>query len=200
MTSRDKAIIADLQRFRAMTREQISALHFSSCKNATKEANSVLLRLRRDGHISASKERRMYTYFPSKSIKKDSSKLNHFLAIADFYCEISKHDKIKRFDVEPKIGGKGYPEPDVFMIWRGTPFFIEVQMSDYSSKQWLEKLNRYEQYYHTNDWQKLDWQPKDKKVLPMIWVCGKGPGMIQGTSFRVFHSTVEEMVNRLNKK
>jgi len=200
MTNRDKAIIDDLQRFRAMTREQIARLHFNNIKNSTDQCNKVLLRLKRDGHVAVSKERRMYTYFPAKHIKKDSSKLNHFLAIADFYCELSKHDPVRRFDVEPKLGGKGYPEPDAFMIWRATPFFIEVQRSDYSSKQWQEKMNRYEQYYHSNDWQRLDWQPKDKKVLPVIWIVGKGPGMVQGTSFRVFHATVEEMVQKMNKR
>src|SRR5690606_33003919 len=142
-----------------------------------------------DGHVAVSKERRMYTYFPSKHIKKDSSKLNHFLAIADFYCEINKHARPVRFDVEPKLGGKGYPEPDVFMIWRNTPFFIEVQQSVYSSKQWQEKLNRYERYYNTGEWQRLDWQPKDKKVLPVIWIVGKGPGPIQGSSFKVVHGS-----------
>lgn len=200
MTMRDKAIVEDLQRFRCMTREQIEQLHFGSVKNKVNECNRVLLRLKRDGHIEVSKERRMYTYFPTKHIKKDSSKLNHFLAIGDFYCDIVKIDKPRIFEVEIKLGEKGYPEPDVMMIWKGTPFFVEIQRSDYSSKQWQAKMNRYEQYYQSNEWHKLDWQPKDKKVAPMVWIVGKGAGSLPGTSFRVFHATVEDMVNKVMKR
>lgn len=198
MTSRDKAILGDLARFRAMTREQIAMLHFSQVKNSVNECNRVMLRLVRDQFAAVSKERRMYTYFPIKHIKKDSSKLNHFLSIVDFYCDLQ--DKPKKFDVEVKLGYKGAPEPDAFMIWRNTPFFIEVQRSDYSSKQWQDKLNRYEQYFQSGEWQHLDWQPKDKKVQPMVWIVGKGPGMLTGTSFRLFHTSVDDMAQRMVKK
>ncbi|MGR5899532.1 hypothetical protein ACT7C8_18005 [Bacillus cereus] len=33
--------------------------------------------------------------------------------------------------IEPKIGTKGTVEPDLFCIFRNTPFFIEVQRSVY---------------------------------------------------------------------
>lgn len=200
MTSRDKAILGDLTRFRAMTREQIAMLHFNQVKNSVNECNRVMLRLVREQHAAVSKERRMYTYFPSKHIKKDSSKLNHFLAIVDFYCELSKHDRPKKFDVEVKLGDKGAPEPDAFAIWRNTAFYIEVQRSDYSTKQWQDKLNRYEQYFQSGEWQGLDWQPKEKKFQPFVWIVGKGPGMLTGTSFRLFHTSVDDMVQRMVKR
>lgn len=199
MRTRDKAIISDLERFRAMTREQISTLHFNNVKHPVKETNAVLLRLKRDGHLSASAERRMYTYFPAKSIKKNSSKLEHYLSIVDFYCNINKNSKPYKFDVEPKLAEKGVPEPDVFLIWNRTAFFVEIQRSNYTQKQWQEKMNRYEQYYLSGLWKGLEWQRADKPLFPIVWIVGKGKGMIQGQSFRCIHATVNEMIERLKK-
>lgn len=199
LRDRDKAIISDLERFRAMKREHISTLYFQHVKNPTKEANNVLLRLKREGHISVSTDRRMYTYYPAKSIKKNSSKLDHYLSIVDFYCLINQHNKPRRFDVEPKLDVKGTIEPDVFLIWNNTAFFVEIQKSDYSKKQWQDKMNRYEQYYQSGLWKNLDWQPQDKKLFPIIWIVGRGQGLIQGQSFRCIHATVEEMVERMKK-
>lgn len=200
MTTRDDAIISDLQRFRAMTRGQIERMHFGEVENKVNECNRVMLRLKRDGHVAVSKERRMYIYFPVPHIKKDSSKLNHYLAIADFYCEINNYAEPTRFDVEVKLGAKGSPEPDIFMIWKKTLWFVEVQQSVYSAKQWQEKLNRYEKYYLSEEWKSLDWQQKEKKFFPMVWIVGKGPGVIPVTSLKVFHASVDEMVNKIMKR
>ncbi|WP_127532721.1 hypothetical protein [Paenibacillus kobensis] len=170
MNERDKAIVKDLTRFRAMTRDDVAELHFGGVKHPTTQANMVLKRLRRDGHIEVSKERRQYIYFPSpSSIKKDSAKLGHFLEIVDFYKQVAKVEEPRIFVVEPKYG-KGNPEPDVFMIWQRTPFYVEIQRSVYSDKMMRDKLQRYEQYFHSEEWKFEAWQPDEKKVFPRLWI------------------------------
>lgn len=144
LSSRDKAIIKNLTRFRVMDRDSIAELHFSNLNKPAKAANNVLLRLLRDGLIQRSTKYTPYLYFgPDVQIKKNSQKIGHFLAILNTYKEIRKHGKIESFLVEPKYGKKGGVEPDVYMYFRQTPFFIEVQNSIYSQKQIEEKLERY---------------------------------------------------------
>lgn len=196
---RDKAILHDLERFRAMTREHISQLHFSNLKNPVKETNTVLLRLKRDGYITVSKERRLYTYFPHKHIKKDSMKLNHYFAICDFYCELMKIQRPYLFEVEPRVDVKGGPEPDVLMIWKNTVFFCEIQRKFYSTKEWQEKMNRYETYFSSNKWKELSFQ-RDKPVFPVVWVIGTGKNVVKEQSFKCYHMSIEEMNQRLNER
>lgn len=172
MILRDKAIVSDLERFRVMSRDQIAALHFSHCKNPVKDANLCLKRLRRDGLITCSTERRVYVYFPVPSIKRDSSKLQHYLGLCDVYLELRKREKPRLFEVEPKCG-KGNPEPDIFTIWRGAPFWIELQRSTYSERVMKEKMDRYERYYYSGEWHGAAWQPTEKKVFPRVWILTK---------------------------
>jgi hypothetical protein len=169
MNQRDKAIIKNLERFRVMTRDDICDLHFSNIKYKTIQTNRVMKRLCRDDYIEVSKEYRIYRYFPSPSIKKDSTKIPHFLAIVDFYKQILKYEEPKEFEVEPKVGDKGIIEPDIFMIWKNAPFFVEIQRKIYSKKVMAAKMKRYEQYYYGEQWHSFKWQPKDKKVFPRVW-------------------------------
>ncbi|CDN44176.1 Uncharacterized protein BN871_EI_00050 [Paenibacillus sp. P22] len=172
MRERDKAIVTDLERFRVLTRDDIAELHFSGLRNPVREANNALLRLRREGHIAVSKERRKYTYFPMPSIKKDSAKIGHFLAIAEFFRQLRRIEEPRRFEVEPKYG-KGRPEPDAFVIWKATPWFIEIQRTVFSERVIKEKLDRYEAYFHSGEWERADWQPA-KKIFPVVWISGVG--------------------------
>ncbi|MBS4188668.1 replication-relaxation family protein [Bacillus sp. FJAT-49705] len=144
LTKRDKAIIKDLNKFRVMDRDSIAELHFSNLKNPQYAANNVLLRLLRDGQIQRSTSYTPYLYFgPDTQIKKNSQKIGHFLAILNAYKEIRKHGHIETFLVEPKYGSKGIVEPDAYLNFRNTGFFIEVQKSIYSDKQMQDKIDRY---------------------------------------------------------
>lgn len=149
LTNRDKAIIKDLNRFRVMDRDSIAEIHFSNVKNPKDSTNHVLLRLLRDGHIQRSKSFVPYVYFgPDVNMKQNSAKVGHFLAILNTYKEMRRLGKLTTFLVEPKYGSKGTVEPDIFCIFRDTPFFIEVQRTLYSEKQMNEKINRYVELYH----------------------------------------------------
>ncbi|WP_235749728.1 hypothetical protein [Neobacillus bataviensis] len=60
-----------------------------------------------------------------------------------------KLGRLETFLVEPKYGRKGLSEPDIFAMYRNTPFFIEVQKTVYSEKQMNDKLQRYVDFYNT---------------------------------------------------
>ncbi|MBK5483012.1 replication-relaxation family protein [Peribacillus sp. TH16] len=168
MKKRDLAILSDLQRFRCLTRDDIIDLHFSGLKNPITCCNTVLKRLRRDGQIEVNTSQQPYIYFHSPApIKKDSAKIPHFLKIVEFYKSLLNFEPSESFIVEPKYG-KGYMEPDAFMIWKRAPFFVEIQRSIYSEKVMNEKFRRYVSYYMSNEWQYEPWQPEGKKVFPKI--------------------------------
>ncbi|MBA9029330.1 replication-relaxation family protein [Peribacillus huizhouensis] len=168
MRKRDLNILADLTRFRCMTRDDIITLHFEGLRNPITCCNTVLKRLRRDGYVEVNTSQHPYIYFPSPtSIKKDSAKIPHFLKIVEFYKSLLKFEPSSQFIVEPKYG-KGYMEPDAFMIWKRAPFFVEIQRSVYSEKVMNEKFIRYVTYYMSNEWKQESWQPADKKVFPKI--------------------------------
>ncbi|MFJ5625287.1 hypothetical protein ACIQD3_21890 [Peribacillus loiseleuriae] len=168
MRKRDLNILADLTRFRCMTRDDIIALHFEGLRNPITCCNTVLKRLRRDGQIEVNTSQQPYIYFPSPApIKKDSAKIPHFLKIVEFYKAALKFEPPKSFIVEPKYG-KGFMEPDAFMIWKRAPFFVEIQRSVYSEKVMNEKFMRYVTYYMSNEWQQEAWQPADKNIFPKI--------------------------------
>ncbi|RHW31500.1 hypothetical protein D1B31_22095 [Neobacillus notoginsengisoli] len=170
MKKRDLAIIKDLERFRCMTRDDIIDLHFPGLKQPVTCCNTVLKRLRRDGHIEVNRDRLPYLYFPSPAgIKKDSAKIPHFLKIVEIYKDLLKYETPKSFLVEPKYG-KGFMEPDAFMIWKRAPFFVEIQRSIYSEKIMNEKVTRYEAYYLSRKWEDESWQSADKKIFPPVVV------------------------------
>ncbi|WP_423408001.1 hypothetical protein AABM38_20365 [Heyndrickxia sp. MSNUG] len=144
LTERDKAIIKDLNRFRVMDRDSIAELHFAGLKNPKYAANNVLLRLLRDGQIQRSTAFTPFVYFgPDVSMKQNSAKIGHFLAILEVYKDMRKLGKLESFWVEPKYGKKGGAEPDIYCTYRGTGFFVEVQRTIYSDKLMDEKMDRY---------------------------------------------------------
>ncbi|PHD75975.1 hypothetical protein COF64_09945 [Bacillus sp. AFS043905] len=105
-----------------------------------------MLQLHRDGEIQRSTAFIPYCYFgPNVQMKQQSQKVGHFLAILNVYKEMLKLGDLESFLVEPKYGRKkdGCCEPDIYVHFRRTPFFIEVQKTVYSSKQMDEKLDRY---------------------------------------------------------
>ncbi|MDF2605882.1 MAG: hypothetical protein K0S34_72 [Bacillales bacterium] len=167
MNIRDKAIIDTLGKFRCMSRNDIAELFFPNTSNKEKNANAVLKRLCRDGHITVNKERRPYVYFPIPSIKLTSQKIDHFLGIVDFYKQVCDIEAPETFTVEPKYG-KDYMEPDIFMIWKRGPFFVEIQRSIYSERVMKDKITRYENYFYSEKWQLEQWQPTGNKYFPTI--------------------------------
>ena len=188
MRDRDRAILADLARFRAMSRDDIAALHFAHLRSPITSCNIVMKRLRRDGHVEVNTNRQPYVYFPMPSpIKKDGQKVDHFLEIVRFYRDLCAYGQPQVFTVEPKYGS-AYMEPDVFMIWKGAPFFVEIQRHQYSTAVMAAKIKRYEAYARSGEWRKLPWQPKGQPVFPYIWIVGEARYNLQTKMLRVFQS------------
>ncbi|EJR71045.1 replication-relaxation family protein [Bacillus cereus] len=198
MKSRDKAIIKDLCRFRCLSRDDIIDLHFQGLKKAVTSCNTVMKRLRRDGSVDVNVLQKPYIYFPQPSpIRKTSQKIPHFLAIVNVYKQLLQYEKPKLFKVEPKYG-KAYMEPDIFAIWRQSPFFIEVQNSVYSKKVMQEKLNRYEIYFHSLEWQRELWQPKKSKYFPSLLVITDSQYDISSSNFRIFQAkSIHDFMNQM---
>jgi hypothetical protein len=189
MNQRDKAILSDLERFRVLSRDDIIELHFSGLKTPVTQANSVLKRLRRDGYIEANTDPRKYLYFPSPApIKKDSQKIPHFLAIADFYRQLRRIEEPRTFEVEPKLG-KGMPEPDIFTIWSKMPIFVEIQRQQYGREKIEDKMKRYETYYYSDEWHALPWQPQGKQpIFPRVLIVGEARYNLEAP-FRIHQAT-----------
>ncbi|MBC2683923.1 hypothetical protein HAU06_07105 [Bacillus toyonensis] len=189
MRSRDKVILSDLKRFRCMSRDDIVDLHFQGLKNAVTCCNTVMKRLRRDGHVDANISQQPYIYFPQPStLRKTSQKIPHFLGIVDVYKQLIHYEKPKLFKVEPKYG-KEFMEPDAFSIWRRSPFFIEVQKSVYSKKIMQDKINRYELYFRSQEWYNELWQPKESKFFPSILIITDKQYDIYSPNLRIFQAS-----------
>ncbi|MBZ3766554.1 replication-relaxation family protein [Bacillus cereus] len=201
MRNRDKAILNNLKRFRCMSRDDIIDLHFQGLKNAVTCCNTVMKRLRRDGHVDANISQQPYIYFPqSSTLRKTSQKIPHFLGIVDVYKQLIYYEKPKLFKVEPKYG-KEFMEPDAFTIWRRSPFFIEVQRSVYSKKVIQDKINRYELYFHSQEWHNESWQPKESKFFPSILIITEKYYNISSFSLRIFQaSSISNFLNSLAVK
>jgi hypothetical protein len=201
MKKRDLAILNDLQRFRCLTRDDLIDLHFKDLKQPITCCNTVLKRLRRDGYIEVSTKQLPYIYFVSPSpIKKDSTKIPHFLKIAEFYKSLMTYERPESFIVEPKYG-KGYMEPDAFMLWKRGPFFVEIQRSVYSDKVMKEKVSRYEQYFISNEWQQEPWQPENKKVFPTVLMLTDTRYTIESSYVRFIQvQNIEQLVKLFTPK
>lgn len=198
MKSRDKAILSNLKRFRCMSRDDIIDLHFQGVKNAVTCCNTVMKRLRRDGHVDANITQQPFIYFPQPStLRKTSQKIPHFFGIVDVYKQLIHYEKPKLFKVEPKYG-KEFMEPDAFTIWRRSPFFIEVQKSVYSKKIMQDKINRYELYFHSQEWHNESWQPKESKFFPNILIITDKKYDIQSSNLRIFQATsIHDFMDKL---
>jgi len=181
-----------------MSRDDIIDLHFQGLKNAVTCCNTVMKRLRRDGHVDANISQQPYIYFPqSSTLRKTSQKIPHFLGILDVYKQLIYYEKPKLFKVEPKYG-KAFMEPDAFTIWRRSPFFIEVQRSVYSKKVMQDKINRYELYFHSQEWHNESWQPKEFKYFPSILIITEKYYNISSFSLRIFQaSSISNFLNSL---
>jgi hypothetical protein len=173
MRKRDIEIIAALEKFKCLTRDQIATLFFSHCKKPHTNANFVLKRLRRDGYITANTDKsfHQYIYFPNPStVKKNSQKVDHYLLIAQIYIDMMKYDVVKQYEIEPNIDDF---IPDAFARWKGSRWFIEAQNSLYTAKQTEQKLNKYLEWYQSGEWKVSRFVNQNKPIFPHVLIVGK---------------------------
>ncbi|MDR6997639.1 replication-relaxation family protein [Neobacillus niacini] len=92
-------------------------------------------------------------------------------------------------------------EPDAFMLWKKAPFFVEIQRSVYSDKVIKEKIERYEEYYMSNEWQQEPWQPQNKKVFPAVIMVTDTRYKIDGPYIHFVQvQNIDQVVNTFEPK
>lgn len=191
MNKRDMKIIKDLERFRVMGRDDIADLYFSHLKNPINSANTVLKRLVRDNQIQASKSFNPFVYFPIQStMKKNSTKIPHFLKLIDVYKQLKKYSSPQIFQIEPKFK-KGLAEPDIFTVIKNTPFFIEVQRNVYSQNVMDKKIKRYEALYYSDEF----------KQFPFIIMISETKYVVDSDVLTIFQvKDIYEFMKNINGK
>ncbi|MEH7264134.1 hypothetical protein V7132_14920 [Priestia megaterium] len=167
LSQRDKDIIAFINQFRAVDRDSLVDLFFKQLKSPINACNSVMVRLYRLGLIERTQQYSPTVYLPvDAKIKKNSQKILHFLSILDVYKQMCTYSTPKQVIVEDKpTGRKGGIEPDLFSIFKGSPFWIEIQRSQYSEQKMQAKINLYEEFFFSDEWQALHWQPEDRSAI-----------------------------------
>ncbi|MBY0200262.1 hypothetical protein H7U05_23705 [Priestia megaterium] len=171
LSQRDKDIIGFINQFRAVDRDSLVELFFKQLKSPVNACNSVMVRLYRLGLIERTQQYSPTVYLPvDAKIKKNSQKILHFLSILDVYKQMCSYSMPKNVIVEDKpTGKKGGIEPDLFCIFKGSPFWNEIQRNQYSEQKMQEKIHLYEEFFFSDEWKALHWQPEDRvAVFPTV--------------------------------
>ncbi|MGU3397804.1 hypothetical protein ACNHOZ_26950 [Priestia sp. D51] len=167
LSQRDKDIIGFINQFRAVDRDSLVDLFFRHLKSPVNACNSVMVRLYRLGLIERTQQYSPTVYLPvDAKIKKSSQKILHFLFILDVYKQMCTYSIPKHVVVEDKpTGRKGGIEPDLFCIFKGSPFWVEIQRNQYSEQKMQEKIKLYEEFFFSDEWRSLHWQPEDRSAI-----------------------------------
>ena len=167
LSQRDKDIIGFINQFRAVDRDSLVELFFKQLKSPVNACNSVMIRLYRLGLIERTQQYSPTVYLPiDAKIKKNSQKILHFLSILDVYKQMCLYSMPKNVIVEDKpTRRKGGIEPDLFCIFKGSPFWIEIQRNQYSEQKMQAKINLYEEFFFSDEWKALHWQPEDRAAI-----------------------------------
>ncbi|MGR6342530.1 hypothetical protein ACU5CE_32865 [Priestia megaterium] len=171
LSQRDKDIIAFINQFRAVDRDSLVDLFFKQLKSPVNACNSVMVRLYRLGLIERTQQYSPTVYLPvDAKIKKNSQKILHFLSILDVYKQMCTYSIPKHVIVEDKpTRRKGGIEPDLFCIFKGSPFWIEIQRNQYSEQKIQGKINLYEEFFFSDEWKALQWQPEKRSpIFPSV--------------------------------
>lgn len=79
--------------------------------------------------------------------------VDHYLAISSVYFSLQSSNHLHHFEVEPRFSLNAEGEetktycPDIFLVWKKIPFFIEVQRSPLSKNSWEKKWNVAERFF-----------------------------------------------------
>ena len=171
LSQRDKDTIAFINQFRAVDRDSLVDLFFKQLKSPVNACNSVMVRLYRLGLIERTQQYSPTVYLPvGAKMKKNSQKILHFLSILDVYKQMCTYSVPKHVVVEDKpTGRKGGIEPDLFCIFKGSPFWIEIQRNQYSEQKMQVKINLYEEFFFSDEWKSLHWQPEERApIFPSV--------------------------------
>jgi hypothetical protein len=200
LSQRDKDIIGFINQFRAVDRDSLVELFFKQLKSPINACNSVMVRLYRLGLIERTQQYSPTVYLPvDAKIKKNSQKILHFLSILDIYKQMITYSALKQVIVEDKpTGRKGGIEPDLFCIFKGSPFWIEIQRNQYSEQKMQDKVNLYEEFFFSNEWKTLQWQPEDRAaIFPSVILITPIRYAISSEHIRIIQvATIHELMEK----
>ncbi|WP_182007279.1 hypothetical protein, partial [Priestia aryabhattai] len=199
-SQRDKDIIGFINQFRAVDRNSLVEIFFKQLKSPVNACNSVMLRLYRLGLIERTQQYSPTVYLPvDAKIKKNSQKILHFLSILDVYKQMCSYSMPKNFIVEDKpTGRKGGIEPDLFCIFKGSPFWIEIQRNQYSEQKMQAKINLYEEFFFSDDWKALHWQPEERAaIFPSVILITTVRYVVSSEHIRIIQvASIHELMNK----
>ncbi|MCR8926667.1 hypothetical protein NLI92_001996 [Priestia megaterium] len=200
LSQRDKDIIGFINQFRAVDRDSLVELFFKQLKSPVNACNSVMVRLYRLGLIERTQQYSPTVYLPvDAKIKKNSQKILHFLSILDIYKQMCTYSVPKQVIVEDKpTGRKGGIEPDLFCIFKGSPFWIEIQRNQYSEQKMQAKINLYEEFFFSEEWKALHWQPEDRvAVFPTVILITSVRYAVYSDHIRIIQvSSIHELMEK----
>ena len=200
LSQRDKDIIAFIHQFRAVDRDSLVDLFFKQLKSPVNACNSVMIRLYRLGLIERTQQYSPTVYLPvDAKIKKNSQKILHFLSIVDVYKQMCSYSMPKSVIVEDKpTGRKGGIEPDLFCIFKGSPFWIEIQRNQYSEQKMQDKIHLYEEFFFSDEWKTLHWQPEDRAaIFPSVMVITPVRYALSSEQFRIIQiASIHELMEK----
>jgi hypothetical protein len=200
LSQRDKDIIAFINQFRAVDRDSLVELFFKQLKSPINACNSVMVRLYRLGLIERTQQYSPTVYLPvDAKIKKNSQKILHFLSILDVYKQMFSYSMPKSVIVEDKpTGRKGGIEPDLFCIFKGSPFWVEIQRTQYSQQEMQEKVHLYEEFFFSDEWKALHWQPEERSpVFPSVILITPVRYAVSSDHIRIIQvATIHELMEK----
>jgi hypothetical protein len=200
LSQRDKDIIGFINQFRAVDRDSLVELFFKQLNSPINACNSVMVRLYRLGLVERTQQYSPTVYLPvDAKIKKNSQKILHFLSILDVYKQMWSYGSPKQVIVEDKpTGRKGGIEPDLFCIFKGSPFWIEIQRNQYSEQKMQDKIHLYEEFFFSDEWKALHWQPEDRApIFPSIMLITSVRYAVSSNHIRIIQvSSIHELMEK----
>jgi hypothetical protein len=98
----------------------------------------------------------------------ESNNRQHDLALVNFFLELKKHAPVKILSVDRKLGEC---KPDIVLVYQGILYYVEVQLTINKGNEYMrKKLALYEKHIRSGEYSMMPWQPKDRKVKPVLWI------------------------------
>lgn len=121
---------------------------------------------------SRAKKQFGYTY---TNVDPYSSKAQHWLAFGDLWTSLSCYNAIGIQPEQPLIWiahPRKSAEFDVFMVYRGTAYLVEVQRSKLTAANWRKKWSDRMKWFNSGAYKYAPWQPPNRIVRPEILLVG----------------------------
>lgn len=195
MKKRDEAIIQDMYRFRAMTRDDIIALHFSNVKRGVNNCNTVMKRLRDNGEVDVIKSVKPFIYvIPHKENGYEPQQTKRYLELVSIYREMRQRGEVSIWETEPQLPGLQHT-PDAIAVWNGRPYFVETSYSASTVEKATAKIKSYQQYWKQRKlWREEGWHKPNQKSFPHVILITSKQMLLTSHGFRIYQGTKISMI------